>query len=89
MWNAGNMTWCCLTCQSDSAWGASSTCVYGDNVKTVQKLKSPKRATGLSSAADGHFWHSATFFEAHLVHFGSYASFVGDQMLCASTLGII
>jgi len=49
------MTWCFLTRESESAWGASSTCVCGDNVKTVQKLKTPKRATGLSSADDGHF----------------------------------
>jgi len=49
------VTWCFLTRESESAWGASSTCVCGDNVKTVQKLKTPKRATGLSSADDGHF----------------------------------
>ena len=51
------MTWCFLTRESESAWGASSTCVCGENVKTVQilKLKTPKRATGLSSADDGHF----------------------------------
>ena len=49
------MTWCFLTRESESAWGASSTCVCGDNVKTVQKFKTPKRATGLSSADDGHF----------------------------------